>query len=139
MREIKFRAWDKKEKKMIFNGVEHAFICLNLPERESTEVHSGIMTPSTEEYKRFDYMQFTGLKDKNGKEIYEGDIVADSPRYSNIPCSGVTDSAEIVEMTTISGSDDMGIDCIGYPTYWERFEVIGNIYENKDLLQAGDK
>lgn len=83
-----------------------------------------------------DLMQFTGLLDKNGVEIYEGDIIASHPRFENIPTHGRYDTAEVVEMRQIDGSDDMGIDCIGYPLYWTDKEVIGNIYENSELLEV---
>ncbi len=82
-------------------------------------------------------LQFTGLLDKNGVEIYEGDIVARNPRIiKNVPAHGDLDTAEVVEVKEIYGSDDMGIDCIGYPMYWRDMEVIGNIYQNPELLEA---
>lgn len=132
MKIIKFRCWDNKDKKMlyfdnyneladIFNHLEAGF--------------PGIL------------MQFTGLKDKNGKEIYEGDI---------IQCK-----CEIVYIMTNKPTGKMSIE--NYEVKWEEsrgrwgrinekkefesldglekesltrwYEVIGNIYENPELLK----
>ena len=122
MRELKFRAWDKENKTMV-----GGFHCLS-PRM------SMFITQYAINHKQYKLMQYTGLKDKNGVEIYEGDVVADNPRKTFIQCHGEYDSAEVVKMKDIDGSDDMGTDCIGYPYYWEDFEVIGNIYENPELL-----
>jgi len=65
-------------------------------------------------------LQYTGLKDKNGKEIYEGDIL-----YGN---EDENDTVVYEENKFIL--QPLGDDSI----FWEKSEVIGNIYENKELL-----
>ena len=136
MREIKFRAWDKNREEMIN---EPEFINLEGRDFVIFIEHEAIWEKNDYEGAEFEIMQYTGLKGKNGVEIYEGDIVANIPRFCEIPCHGLHDSAEIVKMKEIEGSDDMGIDCIGYPLYWTGYEIIGNIYENPELLKSLDK
>lgn len=70
MREIKFRAWDMDENKMVYPTIEHN-------EKYVMQLNCGYMgefNGSTYDTVKMPLMQFTGLKDKNGKEIYEGDI-----------------------------------------------------------------
>src|SRR5690554_736873 len=83
-------------------------------------------------YEEVELMEFTGLKDKNGKEIYEGDIVRFHYK------TGVY-KIGIVVWNDLFGSWD--IDCSDFVSYKSLkqyksvSEVIGNIYENPELLE----
>ena len=107
-REIKFRAWVEKDKSMIFHRevIERAHL-----QFEGKLNHNDIV------------MQFTGLQDQNGKDIYEGDILS-VPRLEN--------TRHQVRMV-IEWENENSRFTKFYPR--TAFQIIGNIYENPELLK----
>jgi len=128
MREIKFRAWDKKNKKMRnISGFTMDIIegCVESVCFEGMEGKS-IWNWRVDQYS--DVQQFTGLKDRFDKEIYEGDIIKME--------SGITQLIKFGEGLFEVWDDE---NTRGFPFgIWninKESEVIGNIYENKELLK----
>lgn len=124
MRELKFRAWWKDTKRFL-DGDEWYMTCSG-----AKHLHYSVMPYSDDD---FIIEQYTGLKDKNGKEIYEGDIV----EYTACYYGNEKRHRKVVEWSEWD-SDDFGEPHnIGYRDLSEYMKVIGNIHENADLL--GDK
>ena len=111
MRTIRFRAWKQSEKKMLswyeLRDTGKALDCLN-----------GII---------YHAMQFTGLLDKNGKEIYEGDIVKHNKEFGEIQWFRSMWSLH-VKFKGGGSSNSHGI--LG-----DVLEIIGNIHESPELLK----
>ena len=116
MREIKFRVWD---------GCGIMTEPMTLTDIVYSDNNGYIDTQNDD----FIFIQYTGLKDKNGKEIYEGDILThDDEREYPAPLVKVIWYNEQAKFYT------EGVSFSGDLDEWNGCEVIGNIYENPELL-----
>lgn len=138
-REIKFRIWYPNHKRMT-TGAERTL------EHACMDIRNGKMIFNIDEldydenfepeyYTDSGYvlMQYTGLKDKNGKEIYEGDIIRGvNGSINGVPCAwngGVISYGDGNHNVPLWGTLEQQDS-----THW--FEVIGNIYENPELMDG---
>lgn len=126
MREIKFRTWDLKTKTM------HMVENINFCGRETVTVQYNPVKKICLDSVLL--MQYTGAKDKNGVEIYEGDIIRhQSGKYGT--------DFEIKWSPILCGFTAMQIES-GHPSpqlnqgTMSYFEVVGNIYENPELVES---
>jgi hypothetical protein len=136
MREIKFRAWLKKDKKMV-NVETIDFTDKSIQYLEKNEFINAYLLRRMI-FDDIELMQYTGLKDKNGKEIYEGDIIKYKFPYDRR--LNHTSPVKFLEIETSFGiKDRYGNEIPLYKiTTNNFFEVIGNIYENKNLLEENN-
>lgn len=139
MREIKFRAWDKQNSVMVDlknEWLEH--IC---------ECHCGLQGYTKSKLSialaysnRYVVMQYTGLKDAKNREIYEGDIVNHGDNY---PSEVIWDNKEFwldgpgfcLRESGYEKREGYKYRYHGLPGFTNPIEVIGNIYENSNLLK----
>lgn len=129
---IKFKAWHKKEKLLCKVDVLTNYGAFLIGVKKGKDqIQGGMVVYAPEdgrfcEFKEIKLMQFTGLKDKNGKEIYEGDIVKVINSIFKIVWYGAgfyVFTKDDIYCTSLNLNN-----CISYT-------IIGNIFENENLLK----
>ena len=160
-REIKFRAWLKEDKKMV-NVETMDFTDKSIQYLEKSEIINAYILRK-ESFDDVELTQYTGLKDKNDKEIYEGDILfsvnengvflqkigfsGDEREYTeflngfkivngyaleyDVVFSELKEFTKNIVLKNNIPYENDGIDDFLYDGWW----VIGNVYENKNLLE----
>lgn len=139
MREIKFRVWDNENKEM-----------LELEELNYEYGQPAIRTTMYSDYFGTDdmvLMQYTGLKDKNGVEIYEGDILKipewlweDEQEYCVCIYQQENEVCDVYGFGLYIKDGYSGKYKVRVPSdEWDEFEVVGNIYENPELIEKEGK
>lgn len=130
-REIKFRVWDKKENEWVVSPViiSHGTNVMVGRDRDGNPMYR----------EEIDIQQYTGLKDKNGKEIYEGDILREN---LTLEMASDGESANVGRVFFAAGTFMIDGDGSLYehtysltPDILEDYLVVGNVFENPELLK----
>ena len=127
-REIKFRVWEKEQ----FGPHEREMYYVTLNELLFSDGY--YLSSLGEEVDDNIVMQYTGLHDKNGKEIYEGDVVKANIRHKDIEIIGRVHMPKSCWVVTFKNPLN------GYynnrrTAEFNELEILGNIYENPNLLK----
>ena len=134
MRELKFRAWDNGMEMMIYQGDDEIYICFDGEKWKlldyyrthwETDEYGMSEIEQPWEVENIEIMQYTGRKDSEGNEIYEGDILQ---------------SEHYFKYQVVFKGDCWRCEPLKRNVFKNRFigndlKIIGNIYENKDLLE----
>lgn len=142
MRELKFRVWIKDEERYYDESDEESYTIVpngNVTYTSEAYEEDGVFyTDTTNATNNVVVEQYTGLKDKNGKEIYEGDVV----HYTEKIAPNKSSTYEVYydqlhamyALSPVDGKIDVG-EFYGY-IMRQQYEVIGNIHENPELLEG---
>lgn len=128
MREIKFRAWHKAEKRFInLNGMSTEFGTMTDKGQVYGITEQGVLREY--DIDEIELMQYTDLKDKNGKEIFEGDIVKPFTDDINI--------AQIIYLAPkfVIATKKKDGSYLLWNYLKDEIEIIGNIHQDKNLLK----
>ena len=126
LREIKFRAWDKELERMLYiKRLPDIGIMFNGEPVFDDGYRETIIDKWIDNY---ELMQYTGLHDKNGKEIYEGDILKID---DSLMCDVVFENGSF----QIKTNQHQGISALCQERAG-RLECVGNIHENPELLEV---
>lgn len=123
-REIKFRAWDKKGKEM--------FSVARIDIADGSCYRHLFAGECYDYWNNVELMQYTGIKDYEGKEIYEGDILKCKLHNGEYENYLIAWSKEYAEFEALN-RDKSNFICA---SIWNQFKIIGNIYENPELLEV---
>ena len=132
-----YKLWDKENKEFLEDDWETEYAVLangTVIEIYDNGFGEGY---SVRNLDNIEVLQFTGLKDKNGKEIYEGDIIR-LKHHIDKRINVVGKVVFLSEQASFGIIDDL---CQEYPLFrntTEQIEIIGNIYENFELLEGKD-
>ncbi|WP_077622037.1 YopX family protein [Sediminibacillus massiliensis] len=134
MRTLKFRAWDNVKNRMLYVGEESDIVF------EPTDTGFKAVDIAHEEGEpnyyldHLEYMQYTGLTDKNGKQIYEGDIVEATDYMDGLKELPGTITSRVSFKNGCFELTDHIYSLNRLLTNYDELEVIGNIYEDKELI-----
>lgn len=141
MRELKFRVWDNLEKDYLneediaIDNLGNIFIFERYDNNDSDLWYTRLL-PDLDN-KRHVIEQYTGLKDKNGRDIYEGDIVKYYPRHNGVPYRVYWANESAKFLIGRKGVVGQELSSVMYNLDTGRIllEVIGNVHKNPELLE----
>ena len=140
MREYKFRVWDTENKHMHICGEDvHDEISFENETNKAYYYNLQNGCGSLREDSVYILMQYTGLKDKNGTEIYEGDIIFIKGETKLLDIKGKVEYSNILAQFIITNTGSIVNEAEPLGDYEEEdIEVIGNEFDNPELLEEGE-